>query len=105
MLETLMGKMGSQLYRYANGLDDSPVRGAADREPIKSCLLYTSCFAILQPHLFHRVPQLPRGGGQVQLGIRLVIGYAFFRKIYLEYLLTQGSFLPFSSRSAHGVWG
>ena len=35
-LETLMGKMGSQLYRYANGLDDSPVRGAADREPIKS---------------------------------------------------------------------
>ena len=31
-----MGKMGSQLYRYANGLDDSPVRGAADREPIKS---------------------------------------------------------------------
>ena len=36
MLETLMGKMGSQLYRYANGLDDSPVRGAADREPIKS---------------------------------------------------------------------
>ena len=36
MLETPMGKMGSQLYRYANGLDDSPVRGAADREPIKS---------------------------------------------------------------------
>ena len=36
MLETLMGKMGSQLYRYANGLDDSPVRGAADRGPIKS---------------------------------------------------------------------
>ena len=33
---TLMGKMGSQLYRYANGLDDSPVRGAADRGPIKS---------------------------------------------------------------------
>ena len=31
MLETLMGKMGSQLYRYANGLDDSPVRGAASR--------------------------------------------------------------------------
>lgn len=30
------GQNGSQLYRYANGLDDSPVRGAADREPIKS---------------------------------------------------------------------
>lgn len=36
MLETLMGKMGLQLYRYANGLDTSPVRGEADREPIKS---------------------------------------------------------------------
>ena len=36
MLETLMGKMGAQLYRYANGLDTSPVRGEADREPIKS---------------------------------------------------------------------
>ena len=36
MLETLMGKMGTQLYRYANGLDDAPVRGEADREPIKS---------------------------------------------------------------------
>ena len=36
MLETLMGKMGTQLYQYANGLDKSPVRGAADREPVKS---------------------------------------------------------------------
>ena len=36
MLETLMGKMGLQLYRYANGLDNSPVRGEKDREPIKS---------------------------------------------------------------------
>ena len=36
MLETLMGKMGSQLYRYANGLDDSPVRSADEREPVKS---------------------------------------------------------------------
>lgn len=36
MLETLMGKMGVQLYQYANGLDKSPVRGAAEREPIKS---------------------------------------------------------------------
>lgn len=36
MLETLMGKMGAQLYRYANGLDDSPVRSAEEREPVKS---------------------------------------------------------------------
>ncbi len=36
MLETLMGKLGSQLHRYANGLDDAPVRGAGAREPIKS---------------------------------------------------------------------
>lgn len=36
MLETLMGKMGTQLYRYANGLDDAPVVGAQDREPVKS---------------------------------------------------------------------
>ena len=36
MLETLMGKMGTQLYRYANGLDDAPVRGESDRAPIKS---------------------------------------------------------------------
>ena len=36
MLETLMGKMGTQLYRYANGLDDAPVRGESNREPIKS---------------------------------------------------------------------
>ena len=36
MLEALMGKMGTQLYRYANGLDDSPVRGADAREPLKS---------------------------------------------------------------------
>ena len=34
--QELMGKMGSQLYRYANGLDDAPVRGEGDREPIKS---------------------------------------------------------------------
>ncbi len=36
MLEELMGKAGSQLYRYANGLDDSPVRSADEREPVKS---------------------------------------------------------------------
>ena len=36
MLEALMGKMGTQLYRCANGLDDSPVRGADAQEPVKS---------------------------------------------------------------------
>lgn len=36
MLESLLGKLGMQLHRYANGLDDSPVRGADDREPVKS---------------------------------------------------------------------
>lgn len=36
MLETLMGKMGSQLYEYANGLDQSPVRSRFDAEPVKS---------------------------------------------------------------------
>ena len=36
MLETLMGKLGAQLHRYANGLDDSPVRSADEREPVKS---------------------------------------------------------------------
>ena len=36
MLETLMGKMGSQLYDYANGLDHDPVRSRYDAEPVKS---------------------------------------------------------------------
>jgi len=36
MLETLMGKMGTQLYEYANGLDQSPVRSRFDAEPVKS---------------------------------------------------------------------
>ncbi len=36
MLETLMGRLGVQLCRYANGLDSSPVRGALAREPVKS---------------------------------------------------------------------
>ena len=36
MLETLMGKMGSQLSDYANGLDTDPVRGRLDAEPVKS---------------------------------------------------------------------
>ena len=35
-METLLGKLGTQLLRYANGLDDSPVRPAGEREPIKS---------------------------------------------------------------------
>ncbi len=36
MLETLMGKLGTQLHRYANGLDDAPVRAAHERESVKS---------------------------------------------------------------------
>ena len=35
-LETLMGKMGTQLYEYANGLDSTPVRARLDAEPVKS---------------------------------------------------------------------
>lgn len=35
-LETLMGKMGTQLYEYANGLDQEPVRSRYDAEPVKS---------------------------------------------------------------------
>ena len=36
MLETVMGKMGTQLYEYANGLDTAPVRSRYDAEPVKS---------------------------------------------------------------------
>jgi len=36
MLETLMGKMGTQLHGYANGLDQDPVRSRYDAEPVKS---------------------------------------------------------------------
>ncbi|MDO4316154.1 MAG: DNA polymerase IV [Oscillospiraceae bacterium] len=35
-LENLMGKMGTQLYEYANGLDREPVRSRYDAEPVKS---------------------------------------------------------------------
>ena len=36
MLETLMGKMGAQLYEYANGLDREIVRSRAEAEIVKS---------------------------------------------------------------------
>lgn len=36
MLETLMGKMGGQLYEYANGLEHAPVRPQHEKEPVKS---------------------------------------------------------------------
>jgi len=36
MLETLLGKMGRQLYTYANGLDQDPVRSKYEQEPVKS---------------------------------------------------------------------
>lgn len=35
-LEALLGKQGYQLHRYANGLENSPVRPQGDREPVKS---------------------------------------------------------------------
>ena len=36
MIEKLLGKLGRQLHEYANGLDRSPVRPQAEREPVKS---------------------------------------------------------------------
>ena len=36
MLEKLLGKLGRQLHENANGLDRSPVRPQAEREPVKS---------------------------------------------------------------------
>ena len=36
MAEQLLGKMGGQLWRYVNGLDNSPVRPGHQREPVKS---------------------------------------------------------------------
>lgn len=36
MLESLMGKLGTQLHEYACGLDAAPVRSRHDREPVKS---------------------------------------------------------------------
>ena len=36
MLEQLMGKTGVQFHRYANGLDDAPVRPQHEHEPVKS---------------------------------------------------------------------
>ena len=36
MLETLMGKMGVQMYEYANGLDRDPVRARCEEEAVKS---------------------------------------------------------------------
>lgn len=35
-LETLLGKHGTQLHDYANGLDNSPVRPQHEAEPVKS---------------------------------------------------------------------
>ena len=36
MIEQLLGKLGRQMHEYANGLDRSPVRPQAEREPVKS---------------------------------------------------------------------
>ncbi len=35
-LKEMFGKQGEQLYRYANGIDDDPVRYVDDREEVKS---------------------------------------------------------------------
>ncbi len=35
-LEALLGRQGYQLHRYANGLEDAPVRPQHQREPVKS---------------------------------------------------------------------
>ena len=35
-MEGLLGKMGRQLWRCANGLDDAPVRPQHEKEPVKS---------------------------------------------------------------------
>ena len=35
-IEKLLGKLGRQMHEYANGLDRSPVRPQAEREPVKS---------------------------------------------------------------------
>ena len=35
-LETIMGKLGTQIYEYANGLDESPVKSRYETEPVKS---------------------------------------------------------------------
>ena len=35
-METFLGKSGRQLWEYANGLDESPVRRFTDEEEIKS---------------------------------------------------------------------
>ena len=36
LVEGLLGKMGRQLWRCANGLDDAPVRPQHEKEPVKS---------------------------------------------------------------------
>ncbi len=36
LLQDLFGKSGVQMHRYANGLEDSPVRPFGQREPVKS---------------------------------------------------------------------
>lgn len=57
--------------------------GSKIRKGIVVFNLHVQDVICLKAYLVHRVPQLPRRGRQVQLGIRLVVGYVFFRKIYL----------------------
>lgn len=60
MLESLMGKMGTQLHEYANGLDKEPVRSRYDAEPVKSVGNGTT------------FPQNLTTRGQVQTGIAVL---------------------------------
>ena len=57
--------------------------------------LHVQDVVCLKPHLFHGVPHLPQGGGQVQLGIGCAIRRIVFSEIHTQYFLTQGSSLPF----------
>lgn len=36
IIEDILGKLGQQIYSYANGLDDAPVARAGESEPVKS---------------------------------------------------------------------
>ena len=62
-------------------------------------------FALLQSHLVHRVPQRPRGSGQVEFCKRLVVRYTFLCQIHAKDILIQGSSLPSAERPAHSWQG
>ena len=82
-LETLMGKMGTQLYEYANGLDSAPVRARLDAEPVKSvgngttfpqnlttCIQVRSGIAVLADSVATRLRHSGLYAGGVQVTVR-----------------------------------